>query len=204
MDFVPESIIEEMRGSHELGIFMHVATDPPLHVWFGTEDIPANFDSIDDDGAVYLGGGVLNGLPTLEVLLNGSSDAVDFSLSGIDPETGRAMIDSLPPVRGKQVTIGLTTLDQYFQPMSSIIPFWQGTASHPIEESLPVKSAQSPTLTLSLAVMAGDPSRSRPSRSLWSQPHQEAISASGHPLDKFCNETGRLATGVAPPWGLGY
>jgi hypothetical protein len=200
MNFVPENIIEEMRGSHTLGIFMHVATEPPLHVWFGAEDIPANFDSIDDDGAVYLGGGILNGMPTLEVLLNGASDAVDFSLSGIDPDTGRAMIESLPPVRGKQVTIGLTTLDEYFQPMSAIIPFWQGRASHTVEESLPVKSGQSPTLTLSLSVMAGDAARSRPSRSLWSQPHQEAIS----PTDKFCNETSRLASGVQPAWGLGY
>ncbi|CDN52542.1 Hypothetical protein RG1141_CH01770 [Neorhizobium galegae bv. officinalis bv. officinalis str. HAMBI 1141] len=200
MGWVPDNVIEEMRGSHTLGIFMHVATDPPLHVWFGAEDLPANFDSVDETGAIYLGGGILNGLPTLEVLLNGASDAVDFSLSGIDPVTGAEMIGSIPPLRGKAVTIGVTTLDDYFQPMSSIIPLWQGIASHLTEQSAPVRSDQAPTLTLSLSVMAGEASRSRPSRSLWSSPHQKAISAT----DKFCDDTARLGRGVQPAWGLGY
>ncbi|ULJ73587.1 hypothetical protein [Rhizobium gallicum] len=196
MGWVPDDVVEAMRGSHQLGIFLRVDTDPALHMWFGVHDIPAGFDSIDPDGTVYLGGGVLMGVPTLEVLVNGTADSVDFTVSGIDPATGGKMLDSLPPVRGKLVQLGLTTLDQYYQPMSSIIPIWTGTASHPSESSPVVKGNESPSLTLALSVVSGETTRSRPSRSLWSGPHQKAIS----PTDLFCDGTARLSRGVQPVW----
>lgn len=200
MDFVPPHIIEEMRGSHQLGIFLRIDTDPALHMWFGVNDIPARFDSIDPDGTVYLGGGRLIGIPTLEVLVNGTSDSVEFTLSGLDPKLAAKTIESLPPVRGAAVNLGITTLDQYYQPMSAIIPSWEGTASHTGEQSSAVSTGQSVTLTLSLAVVSGEVTRSRAARSFWSAPHQKAIS----PTDKFCDETSRLARGVQPTWTLGY
>ncbi len=196
MGWVPDNVIDELRGSHQLGIFLRIATDPALHMWFGINDIPANFDSIDPDGTVYLGGGRLVGVPTLEVLVNGTADSVEFTLSGIDPSTAAKTIDSLPPVRGASVHMGITTLDQYFQPMSDIIPVWVGTASHVGEQSPATPSGQSVTLTLSLAVVTGDSTRSRGARSLWSSPHQKAFS----PTDKFCDGTSRLARGVQPVW----
>jgi hypothetical protein len=200
MGYFPDAVIEEMRGSHLLGIFLHVATDPPLHVWFGTEDVLAGIDSVDPAGTTYLGGGELIGIPTLEVLVNGAADRIEFTLSGLEPGTGAKLVDSLPPVRGADVYMGLTTLDRFYQPMSAIIPVWNGTASHTGESSPPVMGMESPTLTLSLAVVTGETARSRPSRSIWSPTHQKAIS----PTDKFCDETARLARGVDPTWTLGY
>lgn len=196
MAWIPDAVIEEMRGSHQLGLFLRVGTDPALHVWFGVHDIPANFDSIDPNGTVYLGGGVLIGVPTLEVLINGTADSVDFTLSGIDPVTGAKTLDALPPVRGAQVQIGITTLDHYYQPMSAIVPIWSGVASHVGEASQVQPSDGSMSLMLSLSVVAGEGTRSRPSRSLWSSAHQKAIS----PTDKFCDGTARLARGVQPVW----
>lgn len=200
MGYVPAAVIERLQGSHELGVFMRVDTDPALHLYFGISDIPANFDGVDPDGTVYLGGGRLNGIPTLEVLVNGTSDAVEFSMSGIDPTTAAKTLDSLPEVRGAGVMLGITTLDDYFQPMTNPIPIWDGTASHVSESSPPVAYDQSPSLTLSLSVMAGETTRSRAARVLWSPPHQKALS----PTDKFCDGTARLARGVQPAWGLGY
>ncbi len=78
-----------MRGSHQLGLFLRIDTDPGLHIYFGVNDIPLGFDSIDPDGTVYLGGGRLIGIPSLEILVNGTSAAVDFTISGIDPATAR-------------------------------------------------------------------------------------------------------------------
>ncbi|HEV7436880.1 MAG TPA: hypothetical protein VGO22_18755 [Pseudorhizobium sp.] len=196
MGYVPDHVIEALRGSHQLGLFLRVGTDPALHLWFGINDVPIGFDGIDPDGTVYLGGGRLVGIPSVEVLVNGTSDAVDFAVSGIDPATGAKMLDSLPPLRGKLVQIGLTTLDQYFQPMSSIIPIWTGIASHPKEGRAAIREGESPTLTLSLAVVAGENTRSRASRALWSDAMQKAIS----PTDDFCKNTARLARGNQPTW----
>jgi hypothetical protein len=196
MGWVPDNVIEALRASHQLGIFLRIDTDPALHVWFGINDIPANFDSIDPAGTVYLGGGKLVGIPTLEVLVNGTSDSVQFTISGIDPATGTKVIDNLPAVRGADVHLGITTLDDYYQPMSEIIPIWNGVASHLSEASPPVQEGKNVTLTLALSVVAGEATRSRASRSLWSSAHQKAIS----PTDLFCDATARLARGVQPPW----
>lgn len=196
IDYVPQPILDEMATSHVLGIFFRLDTDPGLHIWVGVNDIPAGFDSIDDDDTVYLGGGRLLNIPTLEVLVNGQSSSAEFGISGIDPATALTVIDNLPDVRGKDLKIGFTTLDEHFQPMSKIVALWTGTASHPTESSPPVSGTDSPTTTVSLAVVSGTNTRSRASQVLWSGPHQKAL----HPTDKGCDGTARLARGVAPAW----
>ncbi len=196
MGWIPDNVIAELQGSHQLGIFLHVATDPPLHLWFGAGDIPAGIDSVDPAGTTYYGGGVLEGVPSLEVLVNGTSDSVEFTLSGIDPAMGAKLIDSLPPVRGADVYLGLTTLDEYYQPMSSIIPIWKGKASHNTENVQPVMGTNNKVMTLGLTVTSGDDGRSRASRSTWTSAQQKAFS----PTDKFCDQVSRLARGVNPVW----
>jgi hypothetical protein len=200
MGQVPDNVIAALRGSHQLGIFLLINTDPALHIWFGVNDIPIGFDSIDPDGTVYLGGGRLIGVPTLEVLVNGTSDSVEFNISGVDPVAGARMLEQIPEVRGAEVVMGLTTLDDYFQPMSSIIPIWSGTAAYTGESSSAAQGTANVTLSLSLAVVSGETTRSRPARTFWSSAHQKALS----PTDKFCDETQRLARGVDPTWTLGY
>lgn len=196
LTYVPQAVLDDMGTSHQLGIFFRLDTDPGLHIWVGVNDIPAGFDSIDEDGSVYLGGGRLLNVPTLEVLVNGQSGSVEFGLSGIDPSSAQKVIDNLPDVRGKELKIGITTLDQYYQPTSKIISLWTGTASHPNESSPAVSGTESPTTTLSLAVVSGTNTRSRASQVLWSAAHQKAL----YPTDLFCDGTARLARGVAPAW----
>lgn len=194
--YVSQDILDEMAGSHQLGIFFRLDTDPGLHIWLGTNDIPAGFDSIDPDGTVYLGGGTLLSVEELEVLINGTSSAVNFGISGIDKATAQRAIAVVPDVRGKAVNVGLTTLDRYYQPMSKIISVWQGVASHPIEAIQPVSGANPMTMQLSLAVVSGDNTRSTPSLSLWSPAHQKAE----FPTDLYCDGTARLARGISPEW----
>lgn len=196
MAWVPTDVVEALSQSHQLGIFLHIATSPPLRVWFGVEDIPITIESIDEGGAIYQGGGKLIGLPTLEILVNGTADAVEFTMSGIDPATGTVVSESIPPVRGVDVYVGITTLDDYYQPVSQIIPIWRGSASHTTESSPTVNGPENRTMTLGLVVASGEQTRSRPARSLWSAPHQKAISSD----DKFCDNTSRMARGVAPVW----
>lgn len=196
MDWVPEVVIEAVSGSTALGIFLHIGTTPPLRIWLGVHPIPITIDSVDEDGAIYRGGGQLVGVPTLETLVNGSADSVDFSLSGIDPQTGAALIQSIPDVRGCAVYVGITALDEYWQPVSKIIPLWRGTASHPTEAMPTVMGTEDRTMTIGLSVAAGEQTRSRAARSLWSAAHQKAISAT----DRFCDNTARMARGVQPVW----
>ncbi|MBO9631173.1 MAG: hypothetical protein J7516_17350 [Shinella sp.] len=196
VDYVPKPVIDRMRMGSALGLFVRLETAPSLHIWFGVHDIPARFDGIDPSGTVYLGGGRLIGLPALEVMMMGASDVVDFTLSGVDPATGTRLLDSIPAVRGVAVHVGLTTLDDYYQPMTNVIPFWQGTAARLSESMATVSGDQQPTLSLGLSVVTGDNTRSRSSRALWSDAQMKAK----YPTDDFCKGTARLARGVQPAW----
>jgi hypothetical protein len=195
-EYVPSEVIETMASSHLLGIFLRLDTNPALHIWMGVNDIPAGFDSIDEEGTVYLGGGRLLNVPTLEVLVNGQSDSVEFGIAGIDPATAQKVLDEMPPVRGRDIRIGLTTLDDHYQPTASPVAIWGGTASHVTETSEVVKETENATTAISLASVSGNNTRSRASASLWSSAHQKAL----YPTDLFCDGTSRLARGVAPVW----
>jgi len=197
MGYVPDDVIAAMRGSHSLGIFFRMDTNPALHLWMGINDIPAEFDhAIDLEGTVYLGGGRLAGIPTLEVLINGVADRVEFQMSGISPEDAERIDTEAPPVRGATVHVGIVPLDQYYQPMGYIVPLWIGTASFTTEKSSPVTGREQPTITMGLSVGSGSTTRSRKSTALWSPAQQKAL----YPTDLFCNGTARLARGVAPSW----
>lgn len=194
--YVPSAVTESLRTSTSLAVFLRVETDPALHLYFGVGDMPVGFDSIDPSGTIYQGGGRLQGIPSLEILVNGKSSAINFSVSGVDPATGAKMIDSIPDVRGKLVQVGLTTLDKYHQPVSNVVPIWTGIASHLEDGQAPVKEGENPTVSLSLAVVGGENTRSRPSRSLWS----DAMQRSKYPTDAFCKNTGAYARGIQPVW----
>ncbi|NTI22050.1 hypothetical protein G6M87_09260 [Rhizobium rhizogenes] len=195
MGVVPDNVIDAMRQSHALGIFLRIDTDPALHVWFGVEEKTARFDSIDPEGATYLGGGYLIGIPTLEMLVNGQSDSIDFTLSGIDPTTAAKTMDSIPPVRGVAVQLGLMVLDDYYQPMGPIVAIWNGTASHTAEIGQASENGDM-SITISLSVVAGSVTRSRAAKTLWTDAQQKLVSST----DDFCRQVQRLANGLAVVW----
>jgi hypothetical protein len=196
LQYVPADMIATQRGSHTLGIFFRMDTDPALHVWMGVNDIPAGFDSIDEDGTIYLGGGRLLNVPSIEMLINGQADDVQFGISGIDPKSAQKVLDEMPDVRGKTVRIGITTLDKYHQPMGKIISLWEGTAAYTKDKMPPVPATEARTVTLILAIVTGAWTRSRPALSVWDSAHQKAL----YPTDLGCDATARLARGVAPEW----
>jgi hypothetical protein len=199
---VPDNVIEEMRGSHMLAIFLHIATTPPTRVWLGVNDIPAGIDSVDPTTKeTYIGGGWLREIPNLEIVVNGRAERADFILSGIKPgDTAQVDFDELTAeIRGKAFRIGITTLDEYYQPMSSIIPLIYGKVSHPTESSPTVTGDESPSVTLGLSVGFGATTRDRASQVLWSTPHHK----SKFPTDRFCDQTARLERGSNPTWPRG-
>lgn len=195
---VPDNVIEALRGSHRLGIFFYLDTAPePMRLWLGINDIPAGIDSVDPDtNQRYVGGGVLQDIPNLEAVINGVADRADFTLSGLDPaEVARTDLDAID-VRGKDFYVGITTLDDDHQPMSSIIPLITGRASYQTEHMPPVGPEDPITVTRGISVGFGITTRDRQSQALWSSVHHRAA----HPDDAFCDGTSRLERGVSPSW----
>lgn len=198
MGYIADDVIEALRSSHRLGIFVKIDTTPPGRFWMGASDIPLKFKgaTIDVEGGTYIGGGVLGNIPVLEALINDTAERVEFQMSGLSADQAEIFNTAVPPVRGKRVHLGITVLNDYYQPISDIIPMWTGTASFFSERSPSVGSGETPTVMMSLSVGSGPTTRSRPSASLWSHAHQQAL----FPGDDFCKGTTRLARGVAPAW----
>jgi len=190
-------VIDALRRSHNIGIFLRLATTEVLRVWLGVNDIPSGMDSVDPDtNQIYYGGGRLKDIPNLEAVINGIADRAEFRLSGIDPVTASKIEMDTWDVRGKAFHVGITTLDEKFQPMSSIIPMMTGRASFLTEGSPPVTGTANPTAWIGLSVGFGITTRARNSQALWSPPHHKSY----HPTDLFCDNTARNERGAEPVW----
>ena len=209
MRWVPEEVIERLRGGHQLGIFLRLDIDPPLRLWLGLNDIPIGIESVDEEGAVYLGAGRLNGVPDLEVLINGVADRIEFQLAGIDADQASMLDFDDVDLRGREVHVGITVLDDYHQPVSPIIPIWNGAASFVTEYQPAAAGTETPSITIGLSVGSGVTTRDRISAALWSHAQQLALWAqffptpelqAANPPDDFCKGTARLARGVQPSW----
>lgn len=196
VDYVPDAVVSALRGSHNLGVFMRMDTDPVCAVWLGVNDIPAKMQSIDVGSITYLGGGRLQNVPDFDVLMNGTADRIEITMSGVDPAQLAVYDVDDWDVRGEPVHIGVTALDQDFQPLSDIIPLWEGIASFVDEQSSPATGTDGFSVTLSLSVGTGLVTRSYPSASLWSDAQQQAL----FPGDRGCENTARLARGAYPTW----
>lgn len=197
MGWVSDDIIADLRGSHEIGIYFRMDSDPPLRLWMGVNDVPQRLLAYDTEGdEIYLGGGRLQNIPYLEILLNGAADRQEFTMSGIDPDTLGLAAEELPEVRGCAVHIGITTLDDHHQPKSAIIPLLEGTASLITEASEPVEGTDNIQVTMGLSVAFGNVTRSRKTAVMWSAAMQRAL----YPTDAGCDGTARLARGVQPVW----
>lgn len=194
--WLPDALVEELRGDHELAIFTRFAFDEPLYLWFGVNDVPTRIESVDETGQIYIGGGKLINVPELEVLINGTADRVDFTITGLNPENIASLDIAGAEVRGAEVHVAITALDHRYQPVVNPIPVWSGRASY-VTENLPaVSGTKNQTVTLSLSVGSGDTTRERASASLWSDAQHQAL----FPGDLFCKGTARLARGSMPVW----
>lgn len=193
---IPDDIAAIFRGSHQLGVFLRLGTDDPVRLWLGVNDIPAQMQSIEAGSEIYYGGWRLQDVPDLEFVINGVADRADFTLSGIDPDTRALSNLDAVDVRGRDFHIGVTALDDHFQPVSPILPLVTGRASLITERMLPAGETEDRTISLTLSVGFGITTRGRQSQSLWSSAHHKA----DYPTDLFCDATARLERGVYPTW----
>jgi hypothetical protein len=188
MGLVPDATIAAMRGDFNLGIFFRLATTPnPLNMWWGISDIPAQIPGVDIGGTIYQGAGMMAEVPdALEVLLNGASERVDFTMSGVDPTLVAQLADTAPVVTGKRAHLGFAILDERWQPKTAIFVPWTGYAEAWADTlTFPSKETDYASSTITLITTSGSPARSVANLSTYTDRIQQLISAT----DKFCERT---------------
>lgn len=178
-------------------VFFRLATDPPLRLWCGINDIPIELVNVDAAGAVYLGAGRLLNVPDLEVLINGIADRVEFYLPGVSVENANRVAAAAPEIQGLPVHVGVATLDDRYQPVTNIIPVWYGLADlWAMKQPLSSDRDQPPSRTLVLSVGSGRTGRARARRASYTPAQQKLV----YPTDKFCDFTPRYTTLYEVVW----
>lgn len=198
MGYFPDATVAAFRGFYNLGLFFRLDTSPALHLWFGVSDVPAAIQSIDVAGTIYNGGGWIADVPdALEVLLNGTADRADWTLSGIPADLTANLAATAPSVVGKRCDFALAPLDARWQLITQPQSLWVGTADFWAEEQPPQEDVTKPKLRrLTLSTMTGDTSRALPYFATWTDRDQRNLS----PTDAFCGRVTRYYPGQIVRW----
>lgn len=203
MAWLPDGVADRLRGSVNLGVFFRMASDPALHLWMGLHDIEIGIPAtgaLDGETAVYTGAGRLLDLPDLEVLVNGLADQVTVTLSIEETIYRRYLtgLDTAPPeVRGAPVTVGFAPLDARWQPLTSIIPLWNGTGDFwGVEHEPPEDPTKSALRKISLTIGTGDTSRAQPRALSFTDAAQRRLS----PTDRFFERVARYVQQFIVSW----
>jgi hypothetical protein len=96
-------------------ILFRIAADPIGRIWGGHGDLVIPADIVEDEPALYLGGGQLVNVPDLEHLINGNAARLDVKVSGTSAETLRLAMEAAPSVKGAAVHIGIAYFDDDWQ-----------------------------------------------------------------------------------------
>lgn len=198
MGYFPDATVAAFRGQYNLGVFFRLAGAMPLHLWFGVSDIPAAIPDLDVDGTIYNGGGWLADAPdSLEVLINGTAERADWTLSGVPAALTANLADAAPTVVGSRCDLAIAPLDARWQLTAAPQSVWVGTADFWAEEQAPQTDITKPKLRrLTLSTMTGDASRALPYYATWTDRDQRNISAT----DSFCGRVTRYYPGQIIRW----
>lgn len=184
-------------GSHRIGVFFRLATDPLVRLWLGFGDIEPGVNAYDSAGATYRGFGEIQNIPTFKQLLNGAAERVAFTLSGVSGDVLSTAPGEVRKVRGRRADVGFALMDgnwallgpvhwraRYIADVLSIEQQRQAGASDPVVR------------VLTLSCGSRFTGRRRPSYSYYSDQDQQAR----FPDDKFCSLVGDYAHGYNKQW----
>lgn len=201
------NLMRERGNSVYMGAFFRLALDPILRVWMHIQDFPTKREGVYGvgdlgyesgvDGETYLGMGRLLGMPDLEVSSDGSAPRFTMQLSGVPPEYAAMFDEEAESVAGIEARIGICPLDEYGQPLHSIIPL-QTTYADVVNFAMDAGDGPlaQRTQTVSVSLGAGDGRRATPKLTSWTHAQHQIL----HPGDDFFKSQGRYIQGLRIAW----
>lgn len=195
--YVSAEMASAFRNSGNRALFFRLGTDPALHLTVGFNDLPIGMETIDPEGTVYRGAGLLQTIPEFEVLINGIADEVAFGFSGVSQEFLSKLYADAPPVLGAVAKIGVAPLDDRYQPMSAILPLWTGTADFwGFQQEVEPDDEKALKRTIKLVTIGGESSRSGQTLATYENVQQQLL----HPGDRFCDRVSRYVQTFVVSW----
>lgn len=188
---IEAAAIQLAGGAVRPAVYLYVeASTGPLRLSTGFGDRRIAPDAVDIEGGVYRGMGGIIGLPTLNQLINGIAQRVEFSLSAVTDEILQLADAEAETVRGAPTFLGFTAYDDDWQPYFA--PYW--LAELRTDTVKLDMRATTQTLTLSAGTVHTD--RKRPRMSFFTGPDQRRRS----PTDAFCDRVAGYSANTTVRW----
>ena len=171
-------------------LLLRIATDPVARICSGVQPIIIAADSVEDAPAGYLGGGKLVEIPELEQVINGTSQQISITVSGVTPETVALFADEADSLKGAPVHIGVAYQDDD----------WQITDVEWLAElrcDFPTATGTHTNRSISISIGSSDTDRSKAPVSFLTPAGQRKIS----PTDKFCDNVPGITAGLTRRFG---
>lgn len=182
--------------SYRESIVVRIASEPPALFWGGIGPLPLEADAVIPADAVALGAGELVSFPDFQQLINGTAERLEFTVSGVSPETLRLAVEDAPSVSGARVDVGRITFDADWQIDGPVE--WEAVFE---ARSLKVARGRSDGDEVSravvLTIVAGDTTRSRANNAYFTDADQRRRS----PDDNAAANTGTYSAGTTRRFG---
>lgn len=182
-------------ATYRRSILFRLAADPIARIWSGFGNLDVLPDAVDPDGARYLGGGALLDVPALRMLVNGTADRLDFTLSGVSPYAQRLAHKDAASVKDALVLIGEQAFNSDWQISAPPAWVWRGYADALVIDS--ADSDQGRQRTIKLSVRSADARRSDPMFAYYTDPDQRRRS----PTDAIFSHVANISQGARRRFG---
>jgi len=163
--------------------------------WTGHGDLFLPADTVLPSDTIVPGGGDLVNLPDLEQLINGTSQPIEVTLSGVSQQSVALASTESAQVPGAPAFIGRIRFDDAWQVLGPVLWEWAGEG-----RGLSVggeDSDEGRTRTITLKLAAGDTTRSRAPLSFFTDADQKR----DFPTDDFFAFVGGINAGTSRRWG---
>jgi hypothetical protein len=180
--------------SYRESFVFYIATAEPAVFWSGHGPLLLPADDVVPDPVVIMGAGELVDIPALEQLINGKAQRLEVTMSGVSEETVAIAAEEALSIAGSAVSIGRIEFDEVWQ-IVDVEWEWFGEA-----RGLSVSSQQSDqgrNRSITLSVVAGDPSRRRPALAFFTDADQRY----DFPDDAVFSNVAGISQGTTRRWG---
>lgn len=181
--------------SYRESIVVRIASDPPALFWGGIGPLPLEADSVLPEDAVALGAGELVSFPDFQQLINGTAERLEFTISGVSPETLRLAIEDAPTVAGARVDVGRVTFDADWQIDGPVE--WEAVFEARSLKVVRARGGDETSRAIVLTIASGDTTRSRAPIAYFTDADQRRRS----PDDNAAANTGTYSAGTTRRFG---
>lgn len=176
-------------------IIVRIDCDPVALLWSGLGPLLVPADIVMPEDAIALGGGELVDVPDFQQLINGTTERLQFTVSGVNDETVRLALEDAPSVRGARVDVARAYFDEAWQLVGVE---WEAVfEARSLSVSRPLTQDGQVTRTITLTIVQGDSVRSRAPNSFFTDADQRRA----HPTDAIFSHVAGISAGTSRRFG---